>query len=100
MATGRCCQLTSRRADDPRTGMLNNTFNSCLLFPCIRVPKMFFIEVRILLRVPSSNFWNNKNVRFQQTHNQGLGQFFLTVSWDLRGLDRGSPDSVLDTLQF
>ena len=25
-----------------------------------------------------------KQVRFQQTHNQGLRQLFLTVSWDLR----------------
>ena len=25
-----------------------------------------------------------KLVRFQQTHNQGLRQLFLTVSWDLR----------------
>ena len=26
-----------------------------------------------------------KGVRFQQTHNQGLCQFLLTVSWDLCG---------------
>ena len=25
-----------------------------------------------------------KKVRFQQTHNQGLRQLLLTVSWDLR----------------
>ena len=25
-----------------------------------------------------------KEVRFQLTHNQGLHQLFLTVSWDLR----------------
>ena len=34
-----------------------------------------------------------KKVRFQQTHNQGLRQSLLTVSWDL-----GTPDGVLASL--
>ena len=34
-----------------------------------------------------------KQVRFQQTRNQGLLQLLLTVSWDLRAL-RGTPDGV------
>ena len=38
-----------------------------------------------------------KKVRFQQTHNQGLRQLLLTVSWDLRAW-RGTPDGVLVSL--
>ena len=38
-----------------------------------------------------------KQVHFQQTHNQGLRQLFLTVSWDLLA-ERGTPDGVLDSL--
>ena len=33
---------------------------------------------------PSQFSEQQKQVRFQQTHNQGLRQLFLTVSWDLR----------------
>ena len=33
-------------------------------------------------------------VRFQQTHNQGLRQLFLSVFWDLLAY-RTTPDSVL-----
>ena len=36
-------------------------------------------------------------MRFQQTHNQGLRQLLLTVSWDLRA-KRGTPDGVLVSL--
>ena len=38
-------------------------------------------------------------MRFQQTHNQGLRQLFLTVYWDLRS-QRGTYDSVLVSLQL
>ena len=38
-----------------------------------------------------------KKVRFQQTHNQGLRQLLLTVSWDLRAY-RGTPGGVLVSL--
>ena len=38
-----------------------------------------------------------KKVRFQQTHNQGLHQLLLTVSWDLRA-QHGTPDNVFDSL--
>ena len=40
-----------------------------------------------------------KKVRFQQTHNQGLRQLLLTVSWDLRA-KCGTPDGVLVSLYF
>ena len=40
-----------------------------------------------------------KQVRFLQTHNQGLRKLFLTVSWDLCA-QCGTPDRVLVSLQF
>ena len=42
------------------------------------------IEKQSIHRIESPlNFWNNKKVRFHQTHIQGLSQLFFTVSWDL-----------------
>ena len=55
----------------------------------------FFQKISKLFKIKD---WCQK-VRFQQTHNQGLLQLFLTVSWDLRA-QRGTPDSVLVSLQF
>ena len=38
-----------------------------------------------------------KQVHFQQMHNKGLRQLFLTVSWDLSA-KQATPDSVLVSL--
>ena len=43
-------------------------------------------------RPPSQFLEQRKQVRFQQRHNQGLRQLFLTLSWNLR-VYRITPDS-------
>ena len=45
----------------------------------------------------SSRWSERKQVRFQQTHNQGLRQLFLTVSRDFCA-QRSTPDAVLVSL--
>ena len=48
---------------------------------------------------PFNFFEQEKEVRFKQTHNQGVCQLFLTVSWSHRAKGE-KPNSVLDSLQF
>ena len=62
----------AKRADNEQMGLLPQG----MIIGKIRVAKQFLD--------PSQFLEQQKQVRFQHVHNQGMCQLLLTVSWDLR----------------